>query len=140
MKISNPLSISLIVFLRNPSSSGPDITSSNQRTSSNLIFLPSNASANTLLCKFVINVCLFGKNPAMYKRRNAGMGNGMRGTRAMGRNVIFRGMSPNIPRNAPEHSGECHQTFRRMSSNIPGNVPLPHCFYTLVLWQQGKYN
>ena len=52
---------------------------------------------------------------------------------------LFCGMSPNIPGNVLRYSGECHQTFRGMSSNIPGNVPLPHCFYTLVLWQQGKY-
>ena len=89
----------------------------------------------------------------MYKNRNTGTGNGMRGTRGMGKNVIFRGMSPNIPGNVAKHSGECPQTFRGMSSNIPGNgqtfrgmssnvpgnVSLPHCFYVLVLWQQGKY-
>ena len=88
---------------------------------------------------------------AMYKTRNTGMGNGMRGTRGMGGmlysgechqtfrgmssdipgNVIkhsgechkkFRGMSPNIPENFAKYSGECRQTFRGMSSNIPGNV------------------
>ena len=58
----------------------------------------------------------------MYKNRNTGTGNGMRGTRGMGKNVIFRGMSPNIPGNVAKHSGECPQTFRGMSSNIPGNV------------------
>ena len=45
----------------------------------------------------------------------------MRNTRS-GRNVIFRGMSPNIPGNVLKHSGKCPQTFRGMSSNIPGNV------------------
>ena len=53
-----------------------------------------------------------------------------------GGNVIFRGMSPNIPGNVAKHwemssnilwkvlkhSGECPQTFRGMSPNIPGNV------------------
>ena len=87
----------------------------------------------------------------MYKTRNTGMGNGMRGTRGMGRmlysgeyrqtfrgmsrnilgNVLkhsggyrqtFRGMQPNIPRNVVKHSGECSQTFREMQPNIPGNV------------------
>ena len=67
---------------------------------------------------------------AMYKNRNTGTGNGMRGMRGMGRNVIFRRMSPNILGNAPKHSGECCQTFRGISlqtfrgmpPNIPGNV------------------
>ena len=44
---------------------------------------------------------------AMYKTRNTGTGNGMRGTRGMG------GML---------YSGECRQTFRRMLLNILGNV------------------
>ena len=52
----------------------------------------------------------------MYKTRNTGTGNGMRGTRGMG------GMSSNIPGNVAKHSGECHKTFRGMWSNIPGNV------------------
>ena len=39
-----------------------------------------------------------------------------------GGNVIFRGMSPNVPGNVAKHSGECHKTFRGMSPNIPGNV------------------
>ena len=53
-------------------------------------------------------------------------------------NVIFRGMSSNIPGNIVKHSGECGQTFhpgnvvkhsgecrqtsRGISLNIPGNV------------------
>ena len=56
---------------------------------------------------------------AMYKTRNTGTGNV--GNTRNGGNVIFRGMSPNIPENVLKHSGECHQTFRGMSSNIPGN-------------------
>ena len=74
----------------------------------------------------------------MYKNRNTGTGNGMRGTQGIGRNVIFRGISSNIPENVAKHSGECpqtfpgnvakhsrecRQTFWGMSSNIPGNVP-----------------
>ena len=60
---------------------------------------------------------------AMYKTRNRGTGNGMRRTRGMnGGNVLFRGMSSNIPGNIVKHSGQCRQTFRGMSSNIPGNV------------------
>ena len=55
----------------------------------------------------------------MYKTRNTGTENGMRGTRAMGEML---GMSPNIPGNVAKHSGECRQTFQGMSSNIPGNV------------------
>ena len=45
--------------------------------------------------------------PDMYKTRNTGTGNGMRGTRGIGEML---------------YSGECRQTFRGMSSNIPGNV------------------
>ena len=88
---------------------------------------------------------------AMYKTRNAGTGNGMRGTRGirgmlysgecrqtfrwMSSNILgnvakhsgecrqtFRGMLPNIPGNAAKHSGECCQTFRGMLPNIPENV------------------
>ena len=55
----------------------------------------------------------------MYKTRNTGTENGMRGTRAMGEML---GMSPNIPGNVAKHSGECRQTFQGISSNIPGNI------------------
>ena len=65
----------------------------------------------------------------MYKTRNTGTGNGMRGTRGIGGMLYsgecpetFRGMSPNIPGNVLKHSGECPQTFRGMSPNILGNV------------------
>ena len=62
----------------------------------------------------------------MYKTRNTGTGDGMRGTRGMGSgwrgDVLFRRMSPNIPENVPKHSEECPQTFRGMSPEIPGNV------------------
>ena len=43
----------------------------------------------------------------MYKTRNTGTGNGMRGTREIG------GML---------YSGECCLTFQGMSSKIPGNI------------------
>ena len=46
----------------------------------------------------------------------------MRGTRGMVGNVIFCGMSPNIPLNVFKYSGEYCQTFRVMSLNILGNV------------------
>ena len=51
---------------------------------------------------------VYSKTPAMYKTRNTGTGNGMRGTQGMGGMLYF---------------GECRQAFRGMSSNIPGNVP-----------------
>ena len=54
----------------------------------------------------------------MHKKRNTGTGNGMRGTRGMGGNVIFWEMSPNIPGDVLKHSGECRQTFWGMSPNI----------------------
>ena len=57
----------------------------------------------------------------MYKTRNTGMGNGVRGTGRMG-NVIFRGKSSKIPGNVVTHSGECPQTFRGMLLNIQRNV------------------
>ena len=54
----------------------------------------------------------------MYKTRNTGTGNGMRGTRGMERMLysgecrqIFRGMSLNIPSNVVKYSGGCPQTF-----------------------------
>ena len=66
---------------------------------------------------------------AMYKTRNTGTGNGMRGTQGMGGMLssgecrqTFRGMSSNILKNVAKHSGECRQTFQRMSPNIPGSV------------------
>ena len=50
----------------------------------------------------------------MYKTRNTGTGNGIRGTWGMGECYI--------PGNVAKHSGECGQTFRGMSPNILGNV------------------
>ena len=44
------------------------------------------------------------------------------GNAGNGENVIFRGMSPNIPGNVAKHSGEYRQTFRGMLLNIQGNV------------------
>ena len=48
---------------------------------------------------------------AIYKTKNTGMGNGMRGIRGT------RGMFTSIPGNLLEDSGECYYF------NIPGNVP-----------------
>ena len=54
---------------------------------------------------------------AMYKTRNTGTGNRIRGTREM-RGMLYSGeMSSNNPGNVAKHSGECPQT-----SNISGNV------------------
>ena len=65
----------------------------------------------------------------MYKTRNTGTGDGMRGTRGMGGMLYsgecrqtFWGMSPNILGNVVEHSGECPQIFWGISSNILSNV------------------
>ena len=72
----------------------------------------------------------------MYKTRNTGTVNGMRGTRGIGGMLYsrecrqtFRGTTSNIPGNVAKHSRECPetfrelpQTFRRMLPNIPGNV------------------
>ena len=76
-----------------------------------------------------INKFRFCVTAAMYKTRNTGTGNGMQGTRGIGRMLYsgeccqtFRGMSPNIPENVAKHTGKCHQIFRGMSPNIPGDV------------------
>ena len=69
---------------------------------------------------------------AIYKTRNTGTGNGMRGMR------VTRGMFTRIPGNLLEDYGECYhfkipgnveedsreclRTFRGMLKNIPGNV------------------
>ena len=68
---------------------------------------------------------------AIYKTRNTGTGNGMRGMRAkrgmftrIPGNVIiltFWGMFQKIPENVEEDSGECSRGFRRMFQIIPGN-------------------
>ena len=50
----------------------------------------------------------------VYKTRNTGTCNGMRGTRGMGGSYI--------PGNVAKHWGQCRQTFQGMSLNIPGNV------------------
>ena len=86
----------------------------------------------------------------MYKTRNTGTGNGMRGTRGIGGmlpnipgNVLknskecpqtFQGMSQNIPRNVAKHSGKCRQTFRGMSLNISGNVLKQSREYSKIIW------
>ena len=46
---------------------------------------------------------------AMYKTRNTGTGNGMRGKAGNGGNVV-------------KHSGKNPQIFRGLLSNIPGNI------------------
>ena len=68
---------------------------------------------------------------AIYKTRNTGTGNGMRGmrvtwemfTRIPGNVVIllFQGMLKKIPRNVPEDSGECSRRFQGMFEKILGN-------------------
>ena len=57
----------------------------------------------------------------MYKTRNTGSGNGIRGTQGMGGMLysgecrqIFREMSSNIPENVIKHSKKCPQTYRGM--------------------------
>ena len=84
---------------------------------------------------------------AIYKTRNTGMGNGIRGTQGMKipgnvskdsgvcsqtfwgmciripANLIkFRGMFLRIPGNVSKDSGECSQTFWGMCIRIPGNL------------------
>ena len=63
---------------------------------------------------------------AIYKSRNRGTRNGMRGMGGMLYSgecrQTFRGMSSNIPGNVLKLAGECPQTFRGMLPNISGNV------------------
>ena len=63
--------------------------------------------------------------PVMYKTRNTGTGNGMRGMGGMLYSgecrQTFRGISPNILGNVVKHSVECYQKFRGTLPNIPGN-------------------
>ena len=87
-----------------------------------------------------VNFEIFIKTQAMYKTRNTGTGNGMRGTRGMGRNVIFRGMSSNISGNVSKHSAECPQTFRAMSPVIPWNVAKYSGMSSNILWNVLKYS
>ena len=64
----------------------------------------------------------------MYKTRNTGTGNGIRGTQGMSGILYsgeccqtFRGMSSNIPRNVTKHSGEFPQSIaptQRTNANI----------------------
>ena len=69
---------------------------------------------------------------AIYKTKNTGMGNGMRGIR--GTRGMFTSIPGNlledsgecyyfnIPGNVPEVSGECSKRFRGMFKKIPGHV------------------
>ena len=66
---------------------------------------------------------MYKTNGVMYKTRNTGTRNGMRGTQGM-ENVIFLG-------NVLKHSGKYRQTFRGMSQNISRNV-LKHIFVPSV--------
>ena len=71
---------------------------------------------------------------AIYKTRNTGTGNGMRGMRGMSipGNVQedsgecskrFRGVLKKIPENVQKDSGEFSRRFWGMFKKIPGNVP-----------------
>ena len=69
---------------------------------------------------------------AIYKTRNTGTGNGMRGmqgTRGMFTRIPGNLLEDsgecyyfNIPGNVPQDSGECSKRFRGMFEEIPGNI------------------
>ena len=66
---------------------------------------------------------------AIYKTRNTGTGNGMRGTRGMFTRIPGNFLEDsvecyffNIPENVQEDSGECSKRFRGMLKKVPGNV------------------
>ena len=65
---------------------------------------------------------------AIYKTRNTGMGNGMRGMRGMFTRILGNLLADsgkcshfNIPGNAREDSGECSKRFRVMVQKVPGS-------------------
>ena len=80
----------------------------------------------------LLKVKLIKYETAIYKTRNTGTGNGMRGmpgtqgifTRIPGNVIIltFRGMSQKLPGNVQRDSGECWRRFRGMFEQIPGDV------------------
>ena len=66
---------------------------------------------------------------AIYKTRNTGTGNIMRGMRGMFTRISGNLLEDsgeryyfNFPGNVEEYSGECSKRFRRMLVKIPGNV------------------
>ena len=85
----------------------------------------------TWICQLLF-LFLRKKNPAIYKTRNTGTRNGMRGMRGTRR--MFTGIPGNpledsgecyyfnIPGNVQTDSGECSKRFRGMFKKIPGNV------------------
>ena len=85
-----------------------------------------------LYCSFLIDGFkektsrFYGKEMAMYKTRNTGTGNRMRGTRGIGECYIQG--------NIPKQSGECPQTFRGILPNIPGNVLEKSREYSKIIW------
>ena len=76
---------------------------------------------------------LFDIFKAIYKTKDTGMGNGMRGMR--GTRGMFTEIPGNlledsggcshfsVPGNSRKDSGECSRRFRGMFEKIPGNVP-----------------
>ena len=69
------------------------------------------------------------KLKAIYKTRNTGTGNGMRGMREMFTRIPGNLLEDsgecyyfNIPGNVPKDSGECSKRFRGMLKKIPENV------------------
>ena len=80
----------------------------------------------------LIIMTLINETMAIYKTRNTGTGNGMRGmrgTRGMFTRIPGNLLEDsrkcyyfNIPGNVPKDSGECSKRFRGMFKNIPGNV------------------
>ena len=95
---------------------------------------------------------------AVYKTRNTGTGNGMRGmpgTRGMFTRIpvnllensgeccyfIIRGMLKKIPGNVLEDSGECSKRLRGMLKKIPGNLNLDlFCEILLIFFQNLELN
>ena len=90
---------------------------------------------------------------AMYKTKNTGTRNGMRGTRGIGRMLYsgecrqtFREMSPNILGNVTKHSREYHQRFHEMpttgwlSNSTVGRLSIGRSFIKLFAVYSRFYN
>ena len=88
---------------------------------------------NVMLFAALVYLILFLDILAIFKTRNTGTGNGMRGiqetrgmfTRIPGNPLEDSGECSHfsIPGNVREDSGECYRRFRVMFQIIPGNVP-----------------
>ena len=94
---------------------------------------PSSSKEINRLIRKEVSALLFDVFQAIYKTKNTGMGNGMRGmqgtmrmfTEILGNLLEDSGECSHfsVPGNSRKDSGECLRRFRGMFKKIPGNVP-----------------